>query len=486
MRAIGITLLLIGLFSSGCNTQRVNQPQFPHAVGSTTVFVHDPSRPFDAVGGVSTGERTLITEIWYPADNNKLAGVRRATFGDYSFGDKSVHRLMMTQTSFFHLTPDTVREGVSQQQIDNAIDELFQRPRGSYVNAPVAPSKEKFPVVVVSHGDAGSRYNMQSVSEYLASHGYIVIAPEHTGNSPYSFIGKDPAAQKNSDAHSAVNSLLDERGVYAVEKLLGQTYIPFGPQEQSVTPEALQRLDAALVERVNDLRAVLQHLEKMNKTGFLAGRIDLQNVGLMGRSFGGATTLVGLALEERFKAGMAVVPAVGMPDFRSLMPPEVLVSSPRESAFLHAENTSGFRQLYKPTLIMSDAEDSVIIGLEKSLLPMSGQAEPTPVEPFPAVRQLLQNSNVPVIYALLQNTNHASLAYAGPYWWPHLKPNTFSRVLNASESYRLMEPGRAHTIAQDKALQFFDAYLKEDQLAREALGNNPYGEENLRLTRNPL
>ena len=45
---------------------------------------------------------------------------------------------MMTGTTFFHLTPDTVRDGVTLADIDVAIDELFDRERMSFVDAPLA------------------------------------------------------------------------------------------------------------------------------------------------------------------------------------------------------------------------------------------------------------------------------------------------------------------------------------------------------------
>ena len=141
----------------------------PYAVGNTTIFIHDPSRGYDEAAGVNTGIRTMITEIWYPvahaivqavgapngqsgptrnqddgADNAPSQGAvpptlqRRATYGDYVFGNRAVHRLMMTRTTFFHLTPDTAAPGVGGAQIDAAIDELFSRARDSYTGAPLA------------------------------------------------------------------------------------------------------------------------------------------------------------------------------------------------------------------------------------------------------------------------------------------------------------------------------------------------------------
>ena len=45
----------------------------PYAVGSTTRFIHDSSRSYDSVGGVDSGIRILLTEIWYPVDHAAIA-----------------------------------------------------------------------------------------------------------------------------------------------------------------------------------------------------------------------------------------------------------------------------------------------------------------------------------------------------------------------------------------------------------------------------
>ncbi|MGY8795200.1 MAG: alpha/beta hydrolase family protein, partial [Woeseiales bacterium] len=113
-------LKLVGLvvFSmlSACNANKEEADnsslatEIPFAVGSTTFFVHDSTRPYDSVGGIDDGTRILITEVWYPVDHATIANnrdeYRVATYGDYVFGDRDMHRLMMTNTTFFHLTPD--------------------------------------------------------------------------------------------------------------------------------------------------------------------------------------------------------------------------------------------------------------------------------------------------------------------------------------------------------------------------------------------
>lgn len=458
-----------------------------YSVGSSTFFTHDKSRPYDAVGGVHTGMRSLITEIWYPAGDTSES--RHPTYGDYVFGDPAVHRRMMTQTTFFHLTPKTVREGVSQAQIDEAIDELFHRQRASYLDAPVAEADAPFPVVVVSHGDAGSRYNMESASEYLASRGYFVIAADHTGNSPYAMSGRDPALDPALDlaeggnpafraAMQGVLPLLDEHGVYGKEETFGQSYTPLG---EGFSPEGIGQLDRSLLQRVDDLRAVLGKLEALNSEGRFAGRLDLDRIGLMGRSFGGATTLAGLMLEDRFRSGFAVVPPA-MPDLRPGLPAGMLVQPPGESAILAAEGPNALASLHKPTFLLSGAEDKLILGLGTQLAKAANAPAPIPAHPYPLLEQAVAEAEVPAVLAVVDNTNHGSFGVSGPYWWPELKPDTFPRFFDPESDYTLLDAQSAHRVQREMALAFFDLTLKGADSALDTLRSNPWAAQGASLT----
>lgn len=454
----------------------------PYAVGNTTRFIHDETRGYDTTGGVPGGVRTLIAEIWYPVDHSAISvNSKHATYGDYVFGDREMHRRMMTATTFFHLTSTSVRDGVTQAQIDSAIDDLFSRSRNSYVEAPLTAGTESLPVVVMTHGDAGSRYNMETTCEFLAAHGYIVIAPEHTGNSPYAMTGRDPALDDTSGDEQLrakmqpVLPLLDKHGSYGDPATYGQSYTPLG--EEGFTPKGYAQLDAALMQRVNDLRATLKELESLNHQGRFAGRIDMARIGLMGRSFGGATTLAGLMLEDRFKAGIAVVPP-SIPDPRSSLPPEVLRPAGEESAMLSRNGRYALGELRKPTLLLSGGEDALIMGIAKQLA-ISAETLPSSDNRHPILRQAFEQADVPVLFGVLDNANHGSLGVAGPYWWPQLKPNRFPQFFAADKSYTLIEPALAHRIQSEKALAFFDYFVKGDETSKGRLVSNRYVESGL-------
>ena len=456
----------------------------PFAVGSSTFFIHDESRAYDSVAGVNSGVRSLITEVWYPVDHAvaSAGNLRRATYGDYVFGNRQVHRLMMTETTFFHLTPDTVRDGVTVEEIDAAIEELFLRERQSWLDAPLTTGTSALPVVVMSHGDAGSRYNMETVCEYLASHGYVVIAPEHTGNSPYSMTGSDPAlAQPGGDpqfraAMADVLPLLGEHGTYGSRETYGQTYTPLSEPEDPVG--SLQQLDSALLQRLNDLRATLDTLDEMNTDGRFSGRLALERIGLIGRSFGGATTLVGLAMEPRFTAGFAVVP-VAFPDSRSQLPPEALMPPGQESVLLAAQGETAFTTLSKPTFLLSGAEDALIIGVGQQQATMAGTEVPSEENPHPALRALFEASDQDVFWGLLANSNHSTLGVSGGYWWPNLKPDTARRALSPEVEFELVEVALAHRMQQQKAMAFFDLTVRQDAAARESILDDSFAGQGL-------
>jgi dienelactone hydrolase len=231
---------------------------------------------------------------------------------------------------------------------------------------------------------------------------------------------------------------------------------------------------------VGDLRATLDELERMNSAGRFQQRLALGRIGLLGRSFGGATTLVGLAMEQRFTSGFAVVP-LAVADQRPLLPPEVLVPTGQDSALLAAEGPSPFIELAKPTFLLSGAEDALIISTGRDQAKMAGTEMPSPENPHPALRQSFQDSKQMVIWGLLADSNHATLGISGGYWWPALKSDTAQRAFAADTAFKLIDPTVAHRIQREKALAFFDLTLRGDTAARKALLDDGYADQGLTL-----
>jgi tetratricopeptide (TPR) repeat protein len=142
----------------------------PHAVGLKVVEQYDYARSYrpltDDLGKPSRGERArpLQTLIWYPAQ--KSAG-KSMTVGDYT-------TLAATETSFGEpsLSPD-------YKQWIEGMKPTLATAMWSVRDAPALPGR--FPVVIYAPSFSAMSWENADLCEYLASHGYVVIASPDMG-----------------------------------------------------------------------------------------------------------------------------------------------------------------------------------------------------------------------------------------------------------------------------------------------------------------
>jgi len=142
----------------------------PHAVGLKVVEQYDFSRTYrpltDELGKPYQGERArpLQTLIWYPAQKSSDKAM---TVGDYS-------DLLATETSFGKpdLSPDW------KQWIDG-MKPTLKDSMWAVRNAPALAGR--FPVVIYAPSFSSMSWENADLCEYLASHGYVVVASPDMG-----------------------------------------------------------------------------------------------------------------------------------------------------------------------------------------------------------------------------------------------------------------------------------------------------------------
>ncbi|TVQ94905.1 MAG: hypothetical protein EA397_00165 [Deltaproteobacteria bacterium] len=157
----------------------------PYAPGVTTLDVEDPR------GG------TLRVEVWYPAR-------------------------------------------VSDSLIPSPYPEL-PLTLGAYRDVPVDPDGLPAPLLAFSHGLGGIRFQSAHLCEYLASHGYVVVAPDHPGtiliSVDWDHMG-DSVARRPGDVRLAVDAVL-ERAADPTDRLAGavddERYVMLGHSFGAVT-----------------------------------------------------------------------------------------------------------------------------------------------------------------------------------------------------------------------------------------------------------
>lgn len=159
-----VLLLLLAASAAQAGRPRYADPRElgPYAVGHVIFDITDPAR----------GDRPLRAELWYPVDPENATG--EPTFYDFQF-----FALGLVSPVAFEgatLTADTY-----------------------------------LPLVLFSHGNCGVSFQSTPLMEHLASHGMIVVSPNHTGNTVNEcFSGaQDPFEQSAQDRPADISFLID-------------------------------------------------------------------------------------------------------------------------------------------------------------------------------------------------------------------------------------------------------------------------------------
>ena len=152
------------------------------------------------------------------------------------------------------------------------------------------------PLVLYSHSSGGHRRQSSFLCAHLASHGYVVAAADHTGNTAADFADR-------------------ARRIAA-----GETITP---------DESAARLRQIIADRVPDLRFLLDEMLSRAPSE-VASRIDREGVGLIGWSFGGWAVLSALEVDDRFRAVVALAPAGNSKPLPGIIPATLTFAWTRE------------------------------------------------------------------------------------------------------------------------------------------------------------
>jgi predicted dienelactone hydrolase len=247
----------------------------PLPVGVRTFQWSDPAR----------ADRPLAVEVWYPAtDAHRGQDVAEATRDQYEL-----------IPGFPPSWQEAVRDG--------------------------APRAERYPLVIFSHGYGAHRRQSTFLCSHFASHGYVVAAMDHTGNTVFEIVQMMMAAQMGTLPPIDVEPHLSE-------------LMPARPADASFV---IDRLLAGAAEGVP--------------------AVDPDRIGMGGHSFGGWTTLATAGRDPRIRAALPLAPAGGT----SLLPTRALGDAldfawrrPVPTLYLVADGDTllplpGMRELYART-----------------------------------------------------------------------------------------------------------------------------------------
>lgn len=204
-------------------------------------------------------KRELFVWIWYPADKPPTA----QKFDDY------------LPASWLKATENDIGPALRLF----VTRDLSRVHAHSYRDAAVSTVQKNYPVVFLRGGAAAQVTEYTCLAEDLASHGYVVVGFD----APY---------------RSFVTVFPDGRVVHRA---------PENNAELLGGPEQVKLGTRLTLAWSSDLSYVLDQLAKLNASdpsGRFTGRLDLERVGAIGHSLGGATVLQFCHDDARCKAGI--------------------------------------------------------------------------------------------------------------------------------------------------------------------------------------
>jgi predicted dienelactone hydrolase len=231
-------------------------PEWPHGCVEELCAAGPDSAPDPSTWGpFPVGIRTFQTNL------KDYKGVTRKIVVDIVYPTTEEFRGgPYEQIDLVALAPDDVKELMPAMEIE-AIPVFMVR------DADVRTKDGPYPMVIFSHGAYGVRFQSVFFTQYLASHGYIVICPDHTGNTLYDMI---------------------KNGGYSMDP---------------VVKSAFDRpLD------VDHLINLMLEWNEVNGNDF-QGTIDADRIGMSGHSFGGYTSFYQGFEDDRIKAILPMAPA---------------------------------------------------------------------------------------------------------------------------------------------------------------------------------
>jgi len=327
--------------------------------------------------------RHVLVRIWYPAEQSPGLNPAPYIYDPKEFGEAPLYKLLTSVKT------------------------------NSITDAPMARKRGRFPVLLYQPGGGMARFTATFVTEQLASHGYVVVSCDHAGFGPV--------------------MLFPDGFQFKADTLLAP--VPTGKFEDDVLKSFEWLRNDVFPTWTADASFALDQIEALNrKTGQrFHNRFDLSRIGMLGWSFGGATSIQMSRDDRRVKAAI---------DQDGQLFGDVAAKGTKKPLMLmhHGIVDQAQNPADQPTLtkLMHQAEEDN--------------------------RALLDHSTGDRYEVTLAKTQHGH----------------FSDLLLANPPPGQLDPRRAHEIILAYTLAFFDKYLNGHDSSLLTEPSSPYPEVTFR------
>lgn len=192
---------------------------------TTAPTTTEPATTLPTTAPPTTPPTTAATAEWEPVGPGEFeVGVATVTLDDPA----GVRPL--TVDIWFPIA-DTVDTAALPPQQYTLLPGTYYESPSAFAADSTAIAEGPFPLIVYSHGSSGLRYIHSAYTEALASHGYVVAAPDHTGNTAVDLL----AGTRAEPAQIAVDRPADVERV--IDALVDTEHPTAGPYSAHVDPE---------------------------------------------------------------------------------------------------------------------------------------------------------------------------------------------------------------------------------------------------------
>lgn len=237
----------------------IADPSGPFPVGTRSIVLTDASRK-ELYSGRDEPRKFMI-QVWYPTNDSP---------------SNDVHAPWVNGASVF---APAIAENLDLPSF--FLDHLALSKSPAFQDAMLAPPNAPYPIIVFSHGWSGfSAQNTAQMVE-LASHGYVVVAMQHTYGAVVTIFPDGEVAPENPNALPAEETTPEPYYTDAARRLVNQWS--------------------------GDISFTLDYLSKQNtdSSSLFYSALNLNLVGVFGHSTGGGAAVQFCGVDPRCVAGLA-------------------------------------------------------------------------------------------------------------------------------------------------------------------------------------
>jgi len=256
------------------------EPTGSYAVGTRYFYWDNEDRP-DTYTSEPDDYREVSVQVWYPAE---LTGNTKPN----RYMQKAAGRALAQSVGL----PVPI------------LDHFAQVPTHSYMDVGVAQTETPFPVITYS--TSGLMSSHVALFEDLASHGYVVLCIGHPYWNPFVYDAGGEVLPFDGQNEQYKAWWVEEDTVKEAKRQITVAKTTEAQERSHQWHNVLKPVAISDIKKwAEDIGFVLDQVEKMNTgTEFLAGSVDLERVGIMGFSKGGAAAGQFCVTDERCKAGI--------------------------------------------------------------------------------------------------------------------------------------------------------------------------------------